>query len=267
MTGLRYFPLTTDRFQHQFGVRAIKSHESIVEQTDSFDDQIKLKRQLLLTDRENHCQSLPLSEPAQREASSLLIGKPCLLIDAATGLQEDLVVLSGDVDAGHPIIAGVVCFPSGWTIAEKVGQPIDRVHRPVPEYAEVMSQATNQLMQKLRPDRPVWRTNWGVRPSGQLDQSPKQMDRIRKSADQLTAANAGTECYFRVERQTLSRLPTTNAILFTIHTHQCRLSELNPEQQINLLGVLKTCPKETLRYKGIEPFVSEVCDFLSRSCV
>ena len=245
-------------------MRAIQPHESIVERTDLFDVQIELKRQLLLSDRDNHCQSLPLSEPAQQEASERLIGRSCLLIDAATVVQEDLVVLSGDADAGHPIIAGVVCFPSGWTIAEKIGQPIDSVHKPVPEYAEVMSRATNQLLQKLRPGRSVWRTNWGVRPSGQLDQSPKQMDAIRKSAARLTAANAGTECYFRVERQTLSRLPQTNAILFTIHTHQCRLSELTPTQQINLLGVLKTCPEKTLQYKGIEPFVGAVCEFLSR---
>lgn len=264
MTGLRYFPLTTYQFEHQFGVRAIQSHESIVERTESFDVQIELKRQLLESDGDNYCQSLPLSEPAQREASELLIGRPWLLIDTATELQEDLVVLSGDADAGYPIVAGVVCFPSGWTIAEKIGQTIDCVHDPVPEYADLMSRGTNQLLHQLKPGRPVWRTNWGVRPCGQLDQSPKQIPKVRKAAETLTTSTVGTQCFFRVERQTLSRLPVTNAILFTIHTHQCPISELNPTQQNQLFGVLKTCPLETLRYKGIAPFAEMVCEYLSR---
>jgi hypothetical protein len=262
VSRLRYFPLTTDRFEHQFGVRALLAEESVIERTESFDAEISLKRQLLAADQANHYQDLPGSEPAQQEAAELLIGRRCPLLEAAVEIQEDVVILSGHVEAGHPIIAGVVCFPSGWTIADKIGQSIDTVHAPVPEYAEVMSGATNQLLQRLRGGRPVWRMNWGVRPSGRLDQSPKQLEAVAESVPKLTTENVGEECFFRVERQTLSRLPETNAILFAIHTHQCRLSELESDQQSNLLGVLKTCPAATAKYKGFDSIADVVCEYL-----
>jgi hypothetical protein len=56
-----------------------------------------------------------------------------------------------------------------------------------------------------------------------------------------------------VERQTLARIPDTRDVLFAIHTHQCKLDELAEEQAAVLLGVLQTCPSDTLGYKGILP--------------
>ena len=41
--------------------------------------------------------------------------------------------------------------------------------------------------------------------------------------DAVTAENAGQRLHLRVERQTLSRLPRTGAVLFTIRTHMKRL--------------------------------------------
>ena len=41
--------------------------------------------------------------------------------------------------------------------------------------------------------------------------------------DAVTAESAGQRLHLRVERQTLSRLPRTGAVLFTIRTHMKRL--------------------------------------------
>jgi dimethylamine monooxygenase subunit A len=233
--------------------------------TEHYAAEIELKQRLLAEDLENYFAALPGSEPAQQEAASLVArcaGKPLQsgddsLLSMARLVQEDLVVLSGDSASGHPVIAGVVCFPSGWTIREKLGQTILSVHRPVPEYATVMGASTDKLLSQLKAGRPVWRMNWGVRASGDLDQSPKHLLQQRREISE-----AGSQCYFRVERQTLSRLPESGAILFTIHTHQCQLAELASWQQSNLLGVLQSCPEETLQYKGIARIWEPVCRFL-----
>ena len=263
MSRIPYFPLSHDCFEHQFGVQALKPGQSILERTASYDSEIALKQQLIEADQANYFQVLSGSEPSQREAANLLVGRDCQLIEAAVKIQEDVVLLDGDPESNHPIIAGVVCFPSGWTIAEKIGQTIDTVHEPVPDYREVMSRATNQLLQRIKPERPVWRTNWGVRASGQLDQSPKHLDDINQAATSITTQNSGSRCYFRVERQTLSRLPETGSILFTIHTHQCTLAELDADQRRILLGVIQTCPAATAKYKGFDTFADKICDFLS----
>ncbi len=253
VSTLSYFPLKTDRFDLRPDVRTLKPNESILERTGNYAAEISLKRRLLEEDKENYLRVTRGCEASMREASMLLTGTESL-VEASLGMQEDLVILRGDPSAGHPLIAGIVCFPNGWSIADKIDQPIDAVHDPVPGYAEVMSQTINRLLEGLKPERPVWRTNWGVRPSGLLDQSPKKMSAVREAARHLNASNVGRECFFRVERQTLSRLPRTNDILFTIHTHQCPIRELETWQQRNLRGVLASCPEDMLLYKGIAPF-------------
>jgi hypothetical protein len=280
---LRYFPLTSDRFEHQFGIRALPSDEAIVEATERYADEIAIKGQLLAEDADNYVRAVDGSEAAQLEAARLLLlAAPFLsdsgnaltgekinlenrsLLTIASHLQEDVVLLSGDASQGHPVIAGVVCFPSGWAIGDKLGKSILQVHSPVPEYASLMGQSTDRLLEKLKPDRPVWRMNWGVRASGRLDQSPKQTDRIRGEMTDLTQENAGEQCFFRVERQTLSRLPESGGILFTIHTHQCQISKLADWQKQNLLGVLESCPQATLDYKAISAIKDKVAITLRR---
>jgi hypothetical protein len=88
---------------------------------------------------------------------------------------------------------------------------------------------------------------------------------MQAEAGQLAPHNVGCRCYFRVERQTLSRLEASNGILFTIHTQQTPLERLEGWQKRNLLGVLESCPPATLQYKGISPIQSLVCDYLRRS--
>jgi hypothetical protein len=163
------------------------------------------------------------------------------------------------------MIAGVVCFPSGWSIAEKIGQPVAEIHDRVPAFAEQMSSRTEALMSKIAVGRPVWRTNWGVRTSARLDQSPKHAKTIREAATSIDASNAGSRCYFRVERQTLSRLPLTHDILFTIHTVQTPVDQLNEDQRQTLASWLATCPAETLRYKSIESIKSPLVVWIAES--
>jgi hypothetical protein len=251
------FPLTGNRFEHQFGIRALPPSESIFLRTDQYADEIAEKKRLISDDHSNYVAVLPQAEQALLETSVLILDHADAaleFIDAALSVQEDLVICSGDSSGGFPIIAGVVCFPSGWSIAEKIGMPIQAVHAPVPKFDETMGRSTASLLDRLRVGRPVWRTNWGVRCSGELDQSPKHRNRFSIAANAVDSSSAGDQCHFRVERQTLSRLPISGDILFTIHTMQQPIAELDQDQQNTLLAWLQTCPAETLRYKGIDLF-------------
>ncbi|NNE00588.1 MAG: DUF3445 domain-containing protein [Pirellulaceae bacterium] len=284
---MRYFPLTTDHFEHQFGVRALDNPHSIVEATEHYQTEVAHKRNLLDTRKDYYFRALPKTEAAQREACDLLgdaasfldcgtntitgeiieIDEQCPLYAIARHLQEDLAILSADADAGHPLVAGCVTFPSGWCIGDKLGHSILSVHRPVPEFDSALHKPTAMLMKRLKAGRPVWRMNWGVRASGQLDQSPIHADELAQLRTLITPANAGQNCYFRVERQTLARLSASGAVLFAIHTHQTPLGRLTAIQRSNLLGVLRTCPNETLAYKGILPMRDALIAYLSHPTV
>ena len=143
---MQYFPLTTDRFEHQFGIRALGANESIVEATDAYAAEIKLKRQLLDERRDYYLQSHPNSLPAQREVAALVIDSADFLdvhqntlldeqfeIDNEMPLfgitrhvQEDLAIMSGESENGYPLIAGSITFPSGWCICLLYTSPSPR---------------------------------------------------------------------------------------------------------------------------------------------
>ena len=267
---MRYFPLTTDRFEHQFGIRALEESESIVEATDLYHDEVALKRELLCRNEDDYFRAIDGSLAAQRDVFDLVLDAAPFLVNGENELtgepiecddskpllsisqhvQEDLAIMSGSLP-GNPLIAGCVTFPSGWCIGDKLCQSILQIHKPVPEFDTVLNPPTQKLLERLKVGRPVWRMNWGVRASSQLDQSPQYAQELENARSRVTAENAGSCCFFRVERQTLARLPKSNDILFAIHTHQASLDQLTDQQRSNLMGVLQSCPKETLAYKGI----------------
>ena len=282
---MKYFPLSSSTFQHQFGVRAIEKGESIVECTDQYEAEIALKRGALDAHESYYFQATDDSLVSQRdvvdvvvEASdfvshgqnlrsgeSIEIDETCPLLGISRHFQEDLTILQNDADRGFPLIAGSVCFPSGWCIGEKLLGSILTVHTPVPEFATALSDPTHRLMNQLKIGRPVWRTNWGIRSSGQLDQSPRHRRWLQEQTRRITPRNAADRCFFRVERQTLARLPSRGDILFAIHTRQRPIGELDTLQRSRLLGVIRTCPDETLRYKGILPMKDAIVRSLESS--
>ena len=70
----------------------------------------------------------------------------------------------------------------------------------------------------------------------------------------MTAENAGERLIIRSERETLTRLPKTQAILFTIRTYRRPLSDLeaHPEQALRLADAIRALPEDTRAYKGLE---------------
>ncbi|MCO8124791.1 DUF3445 domain-containing protein [Stieleria sp. TO1_6] len=275
---IRFFPFDKPVFEHQFGIAALPAAQPILQTTDQYTQEIELRRQQLesrfrdtyLVDSDgkashsnqtlrflvDHCDHLSRH---QDQFVNQLTGESIPIADAdlhwlGRNVQEDVVVLSDDVQRGFPVLSGCVCFPSGWSIAEKLGQSVLAIHHDVPEFQTALYPATEKLMQRMKPGKTVWRTNWGVRPWSQLDQSPRHQAQLDLLAKQITPQNAGQRCYFRTEFQTLTRLPGS-AIVFTILTQQCKLSELTDPQRDLLRGVLATCPESTLRYKGILPFL------------
>jgi len=266
------FPLDGSPFELPFGVKVLRPNDPLLIATESHDTELQLKREMASQSPEDYFKAWPDSHSAQVRAFSYLqskhpqlnldIADPQPLLSAAMQIQEDLVLMEGDWP--HRLIAGAVFFPSGWSIADKIGQSLQQVHSVVPRFEQTLERQTDRLVTHLKVDRPVWRMNWGVRPSDQLDQSPKWSSMLVQYAEQIDATNAGLRCFFRVERQTLSRLPSTGEILFTIHTRQYRIGSLMKSQLKFLYQSLTTCPEDTLNYKGISAFYSPLIRFLEQ---
>lgn len=133
-------------------------------------------------------------------------GEPDLL---ARLLQEDLCILQKRGDR-HVLTAATLCFPAGWTLSEKIGRPLLDIHAPVQRYTSDVARRVQRLFDGVQAARPIWRANL-------LNYDNPALFQPHKEADPRPVGSAVSP-FERSERQTLFRLPHTQAVVFAIHT-------------------------------------------------
>jgi hypothetical protein len=250
----RYFPFFSPEFTLTVGARPLAPGDHLIEiDPAEYAKEIHEKLACLAADPAYYCQALPGTEAAQREAVGLLkqdtAGRltypriPETLDAFGRHVPEDLLLL----DPQFRLAAGQLCFANAWCLEEKIGLGLNAVHAPVPHYATKLAQPVEKLLERLKPERPVWRVNWALRPTPRLDLT----SRHRLWLETQKTGRHLEDCWLRVERQTLSRLPRTGYTLFTIHTYQQHFTALSPHQQSLTRAVLASTPPETLHYKGL----------------
>ena len=157
--------------------------------------------------------------PTRVRCSGAAIGyNACLGLIAGTAplLSTWLVARTGDVLAPAwylIVLAGVHLI--GWAfLKEKAGQPLGGLHDPVPAANPGLVSRIGRMFDALRPGQVLERFNWTVQASDA---------RFTPSAAPLKALAAATPdeaaldvLYMRVERQTISKLPKSGLLLFTI---------------------------------------------------
>ena len=123
-------------------------------------------------------------------------------------VQEDICLLQKHNDE-HVLTSAVLCFPAGWQLAEKINRPLVAIHAPVDEYDANVARRVQRLFDGVQVGRPLWRFNKLRYADPDLHQPYKRAD-----ADDMP--------YTRSERQCVIRMPQTDTVVFTIHTHVVR---------------------------------------------
>jgi hypothetical protein len=206
---------------------------------DRYLEEMAEKRRLLATAHDEVFAATAISDAARAEALELLVAAlvryfpdwfgcdGTLVRNRLTGevwdrrsmdplelagrlVQEDLCLVQNG-DDGPVFTAATLCFPSRWRLLEKIGKPLSGVHGPVPLYADRLAKPVDRFMRHVKPDHIASRLNWSLLDDPALFQ-PGGKWRTATSAA-ITAENAGGLVFLRVERQTLRRLPATQAVL------------------------------------------------------
>lgn len=128
-------------------------------------------------------------------------------------VQGDFCLLAkqgAEDGAEHVLVAAVLCFPARWTLAEKIGRPLLRIHRPVASYDPAIGARVQRLFDGVQAGRPMWRANL-------LSYHDPALFQPRREADP-PLRHDGPAGFVRSEFQTIRRLPRSGAVAFGIHT-------------------------------------------------
>lgn len=154
------------------------------------------------------------------------------LITASLLVQEDLVLMRSGAD-GWRLAAASVCFPSSWTLTEKFGRPLEQIHIPVPGFGPDTRMATviRRIFDNLQPGQPVERFNWSLATDDRLYQPVLEVQKTAGAPQDIVRFGSPAATFIRVERQTLTRMPVSGDILFTIRIHVDPLAVLERHPQ------------------------------------
>lgn len=159
--------------------------------------------------------------PLDRAAPFLTLGRLA---------QADICLMENRAGS-HVLTGAILCFPAYWTLAEKIGKPLEPIHRPVRRYTADVSRRVQRLFDAIRPERALWRAN------AHLHRDP-DLFTPKREAEPERRCSLDEARYVRSERQVLRRLPATSAVVFTIHTRMVPVEKLSDEQRA-ALGALE----------------------------
>jgi dimethylamine monooxygenase subunit A len=159
--------------------------------------------------------------------------------------EPDFVIL--DRVAPHQVRGGCVCFPSGWSLREKIGKSLFLTHAPVPGLNEDLGANISKLLSRIDVGQFFQRTNWGLTRATELDQHP------RHKIPAITALVDPRNVYLRIEWQVLTAISAT-ALLFGIRVLHVLAEEVkaDPELGSRLATNLETMPDVVARYKRLD---------------
>lgn len=173
-------------------------------------------------------------------------------------LEPDFVLLTPSPD-GPIVVGGVVCFPSSWSLPEKIGRTLDQTHGPVPDLNPQLAERIRTALDRLPPAGAWERDNWGLSRDGERNHHPH---RARKRLDETVEPD---EIWLRVERQILYRLPHTGGILFGIRLEITPWLEIaqSEDAKAGLRRSLETMPADIASYKGLLSARSKILGWLT----
>jgi dimethylamine monooxygenase subunit A len=173
-----------------------------------------------------------------------LLPHPIPFIDGLDGLcqliPEDIALWAVDGNDRDYMSAIHLCAPNFWSPADKIGKPFFAVHGPVPDMGEFKRRYAPTLQQLIKRKKSWVRFAWGITTDCELNHHPVYGNEEK---------NEGI--FIRYERQTLTGLPGSDTVLFTIKTHFTNFNKMDAPLREQVKTAVKQMTDSTLIYKRI----------------
>jgi dimethylamine monooxygenase subunit A len=288
MAAPPYRPYLSSSAEFQLGLRPFKQPQWLLRDASSVRI-MREKRLRMAAVPSPHYKALPSSIPAQHELRQRVVshlashiptqfqlsnGVLASTLDGTThnvddagdpllqlsGMIEEDFMLIEEVEGKQIITAACNAYSSSGRLVASVGRALPWAHEPVPELTEKLGSRIDRMLATIHPDTPCERFNWLLTPVSAIffpqDPHAQTASTLQNVMAQLHASpeRAGELLWIRVERQTLSRLPATNAVAFSIHTYSDPLSSIVADAASvrGILALLQSYSAQRLRYSEME---------------
>jgi hypothetical protein len=162
-------------------------------------------------------------------------------------IPEDICLLQQLGDE-HILTAASVCSPSNWQLKHKIGRNLNVIHGPVPGYKASVQERVNRMLSQMNDQKLILRFNWSIQRGNELCWHPE-----------LYAPDFNDALYWRIERQTLRRLPLTRAIVFGIRIYLESFAQLErriPAFRQQVRKLIDNLDAEQRSYKGLDSILT-----------
>jgi len=273
MTLAELFPDTDYRFNFRFERGSISEFFRPTTQREQL---LALRRFWLQTAPQTYAALLPEGAPLLEATISLARAEETLSEDSASALvsqaapwqrclelgaawEPDFLLLKPDPQGALRLVGGCVCFPSSWSLTEKLAHPVETIHGVVPGLNSALGKQIDGFLKKLRPGAAWLRANWGLSRSPELNQHPN------RNLPRLDAGVALEEVWLRIEHQILTALPQTDGVLFGIRIAVHPLTEIRADPLLGprLIRALQTIPEPMAKYKNLADARARLIELLS----
>lgn len=193
-------------------------------------------------------------------------------------IDEDYIILqkdpsrSGEKDGDEYFFkAGIFTFAAGFAPSERFDTPLSYIHHPIPGYEDKLKPTMNRFFDKLLPFRFVTRSNFSVQTHNKfyVDDSNKghnlSADYEQKPLD-YDSLDFEKDVHYRSERQVLTKLPKSGAVVFTIRTYLIPMAQIKKEPKEvreRFIGAINGLQGDISAYKRSKEWGPPVIKYLS----
>lgn len=171
-------------------------------------------------------------------------------LEFASSLVSDDLCVMVECDGIYHLGAATLCAPTFWSLKEKAGLPLGGLHDPVPGGDPQLAARISRVFMGLQEGIILERFNWTIQ-LGDERFTPSSAP-MKKRLASMSSVDAALDLYFRVERQTIRKLPDGSTVLFTIRVSVDPLLPIlfNPDHRNAFMASWKGTEPLLADYKG-----------------
>ncbi|KAI1479810.1 hypothetical protein F4774DRAFT_418650 [Daldinia eschscholtzii] len=185
---------------------------------------------------------------------------------ATTSSIEDFYFMCPDPNGDYRLQGYIACFPGGFLSPARVGESVREIHKPVPGYERKLGLSVDRYFARMKPGDFIGRMNWSLQVDG-ADLFRTDGNNYYPGTDQVVSDYKEDpsldESFLRVEHQTLTKLPRSGAVIFTVRSYMTPLHQVKAEGDGKALAeAIESMPQGLGHYKMVQYWGRKVLPWL-----